>query len=433
MTRDEQIVEMRTMANTFDGRIPGIVRKAEEMISSGLISVENFRAWMTANIPPMNALNGSYESRSTHLGVPAKDLNRYSIGRALATCGTPQWGGVERELSDEVTRIHGQPKGNFWLPYDVLNRALAGQGVATASLGGNLVPTTMLDFIPMLQNKAVVARLNPRVLTGLSATIDIPRGYHSTVATWRTEVESSVASDLGIQKLTLNPQCITARTAYSKQLLITGNQSIDEILKSDMVTQIGLAIDRAATFGAGSAAEPAGIYGQSGVNMITLAADGASFSTMAELDVMSALVSMETSISASNGDGNSMAMITNPQVRGALRCKATNTNSEQFIWTTSPIPAEAQQGIGRVIGYPAYTTAQVYHDRTVGACTTASTIFMADWSQLILAFFGSGLDILTDPYGLAASREIQIFASQYMTIGLRHPEAFSCLVGINAG
>ena len=55
--------------------------------------------------------------------------------------------------------------------------------------------------------------------------------------------------------------------------------------------------------------------------------------------------------------------------------------------------------------------------------TSAITVF-GDWSQVILAEFGSGVDVVVDPYTLALTGLIRVHVARFVDVGIRHDAAF---------
>jgi hypothetical protein len=56
---------------------------------------------------------------------------------------------------------------------------------------------------------------------------------------------------------------------------------------------------------------------------------------------------------------------------------------------------------------------------------------LADWTQLVLAIFGDGVDVVYDPYTKASTGEIVITVSFYYQAFIKRPEVF--VVSANAG
>ena len=70
----------------------------------------------------------------------------------------------------------------------------------------------------------------------------------------------------------------------------------------------------------------------------------------------------------------------------------------------------------RINGHPVFISNNI---------TAGSTYFSVDWSQLILAFFGTGPNLLVDPYTSSASGTVRLRVLQFVDIGVRHAQAFT--------
>lgn len=54
----------------------------------------------------------------------------------------------------------------------------------------------------------------------------------------------------------------------------------------------------------------------------------------------------------------------------------------------------------------------------------ADTTIFGDWSQVVLAEFGSGVDIVADPYSLALTGMIRVHAARLVDVGVRQGAVF---------
>ena len=58
---------------------------------------------------------------------------------------------------------------------------------------------------------------------------------------------------------------------------------------------------------------------------------------------------------------------------------------------------------------------------------SATTVF-GDFSQVILAEFGSGVDVVVDPYSLALTGLIRVHVARLVDVGVRHDAAFCNII-----
>ena len=72
---------------------------------------------------------------------------------------------------------------------------------------------------------------------------------------------------------------------------------------------------------------------------------------------------------------------------------------------------------------------QIPSNLTKGSASgICSAVIYGDWSSLIVAQWGSPLDILVNPYGSAyAAGNVEIRVMSSLDLGLRHPESFAII------
>src|SRR5688572_26757235 len=283
------------------------------------------------------------------LGMPEKDLAKYSFARAIRAAGENSLSGLERELSDEMTKRMGKSPGSFWVPQDVLEYSKRDLLKGTASLGGNLVATEFLaeSFIELLRNRMMVARLGATYLNGLVGDIALPRATGSTTAYWVTETQASTESDMTFDQVTLTPKCVTAVQDYSKKLLIQSTPSVEQLVRNDLALTLALAVDLAALHGTGTE-QPTGVINVSGIGDVPLGTNGG-------LPTWATLVALETEVAIDNADVGTMAYVLNAKTRGVLKTTLKSTVNSDYLWGEGPIG----DGFGMLNGYRAAVTNQV--------------------------------------------------------------------------
>ena len=99
--------------------------------------------------------------------------------------------------------------------------------------------------------------------------------------------------------------------------------------------------------------------------------------------------------------------------------KASSTG--QFIFE----PGDDE--FGRIAGRPCGVSNAVPADGTKGSGTGLSTIMAGVFSELLIGYWGGGLDVVVDPFSKRTSRIIGITASNFCDIAVRHPQSFAAL------
>lgn len=341
----------------------------------------------------------SINSRSGEIGLDEKEIQEYSFSKAMRAAITGDWSkaGFEKEASRAVEKLLGKDSRGFYMPHEVLKRDMA-------TTGSNLVGTNHMgsNFIEILRNKLIISKLGGQVLTGLSGNVAIPKQTGSATAYWILEGADTTASDLTIGMLNLSPKTVSGATAYTRQMLLQSNPSIENLVMTDLAANIALAIDRAAISGTGLSGQPTGILNTNGINAVdcTTAKGGLNWANV---------VSFETRVAAGNADVNNMHYIAGAAVTGLLKTTEKSTGSAKYLLEDN-----------EVNGYGFTRTNQV----------GANTMLFGDFSQIITALWG-GLDIMIDPYTKAASGGTVIRAFQSLDIGLRYAQSFSASTNIN--
>jgi HK97 family phage major capsid protein len=215
------------------------------------------------------------------------------------------------QCSAELARRTGKAPTGFYVPNEVFTRNLV---ASTGTLGGMLVPTTPEGFINALRNKCQVLALGAQTME-LAHPVTIPRQSGVGTVNWVGETVASTLTAVNFTNLTLTPYAVSANHQYSKQLLITGSESVDSIIRNDIIATIAEAIDLAALHGSGSG-QPLGIAGTTGISTVAIGANGLSINNAT---LFPALVSLESMLAASNADFGKLSYL----MRGTHRasCK----------------------------------------------------------------------------------------------------------------
>lgn len=405
-------------------RYPEVQKLAEKAIS-GEMTLATFRkqAFDLTEGKPIDL------ERDQKIGIPEKDLAKWSWRRALLMAADPKMDGLEREMSvAAVDKYKFAQRGpnSIVVPYDVLawsNSQQRDQLVATGSLGGNVVATNLLagSFIDALRNRMLVARAGATMLPGLVGQVAIPRQSAAVATSWASS-EAAAASEGSVtfDQVTLTPKQITARVDYSWLLLQQSTPAVDGLIRNDFQAQIARAIDLAALHGSGSSGQPTGVAATTGIGSVTGGSNGAA-------PTWANIVGLETEVAIDNADIGALAYISNAKVRGKLKTTlkgGTTATDGIYIWPEGPIA----DGFSMLNGYRIGTTNQVASNLTKGTSTTvASAIFFGNWSDLLIGMW-SGLELLTNPYTQAATRIIESYAYQAVDVGVRHPESFAAML-----
>ena len=365
---------------------------AQKAIDDGT-DLDVFRAAILGEI---TLRENEIKTDSSEIGMSKREIKSYSFTKALAAAITGDWSkaGLEKEASLAVEKHLGVQSRGFYVPHDVLKREITTTGNAA-----NLVDTTYMpqSFIDLLRDKLIISKLGGTTLTGLKGNIAIPKQTGTLSAYWIDEGEDTTESELSIGMMNLSPKTVSGATAYTRQMLLQSNPSIEALVMKDLAFNIAKAIDLAAISGNGTK-EPVGILNQTGINAIDTSG-GLSWEKVVEF---------ESVIASQNADVSNMHFIANATIAGKLKTTQKESGTGNYLLEK-----------GEVNGYKFHATNQV----------ADNTLIFGDFSQIITALWG-GLDIMIDPYTKGASGGTVIRAFQSLDIGLRYPQSFSATTNI---
>lgn len=341
---------------------------------------------------------------ATHLDLSPGDLRNYSLFRAIRACVERDWrkAGLELECTRTIQDKLGREARGFFVPYDwqiasqsqlggvrmnVLNDAAGGYLVGRDHLGGS--------FIDNLRAQTVLIRAGARLLDGLVGDVDIPKKTGSGTFYWVTDDADVTSSNLTLGSINLMPRTVGGAVPLSRKLLKQSSPSAEMIVRDDLVMGAALAIDLAGLSGTGGA-QPLGITLTTGINTQAVSSDAAP--TFAEM------VAFETELAKDNALVGSLAYVSTPAIKGALKTTSTDTGSGIFVCQND-----------MVNGYPILTSSQL----------ATNTIIFGNFSDVIIGMWGV-LDVKPDEATKAASGGLVLRVFQDVDIAVRHPESF-CL------
>ena len=419
----QRVADITAMGDRFNQR-----SLAQDAIQQGY-SVDQVRAMLLERINPQAAPAGGAQGgdlptfggqqrkvTSEGLGVSEKEAGQYSLMRALNAAATNDWSkaGFERELSIATADALGKEARGFFVPHDMLMRAMAhhpsasmrrGLEVGAAGKGGELVATDLRidQFIDILRNKTVIAQLGARMLSGLEGDLDLPKKVSGSNFYWLGEKEDVNLSDFDLATLPMKPKTIAGGIPVTRKLRKQAALSVEALIVDDLISGIGVAIDLAMLMGTGSDNQPLGLLNQTGLGSVEYPADGITWGK---------IVDMVTKVATYNADQGALAYLTDVVQRGAAQQTEKFANTGKEIWGDN----------GRVNGYRAEATNQMPTD----------TWLFGDFSQVVIGMWGV-LDLKPDPYALAGQDGLIVRVFQDVDANVRRPESFCVATKATAG
>ena len=333
------------------------------------------------------------------LGLTEKEIGEYSLMRAMNAYAEKDWSkaGLEREVNIALGDTLKKEARGFYVPHDLLMAGYrAGMSKGEVGKGGELVATELRisEFVDILRNKTVMARLGMRLLGGLVGDLDLPKKVSGSNFYWLGEGQNVPDSSFDLSTVPLSPKTIGGAIPVTRRLRKQASKSIEALIISDLIDGLGVAIDLAMLTGTGADNMPLGLLNAAGIPAIPYLAAGIDFD---------AVVEMETKAATFNVEGDSLAYLTSPTQRGAAKRKQVFDATGERVWTRD----------NEVNGYKATASNQV----------PADTWVFGDFSQIICGMWGV-LDLKPDPYALAGSDGLMLRVFQDVDAAIRRTESF---------
>lgn len=306
---------------------------------------------------------------------PEPSPTEFSLSRALRTMA--DGGGLFEHASHEgaVCAAAAEADGHKHDPnrIRVPLQALATRDLTTTTdtQGGYLAGSSILPTISPLRPYSVTLQAGATMLTGLRNTVVAPRINADAQAYWLgTEATSVPESNLTIGQSALEPHPVSAYVECSRLLLKQGAYAA-ETVNISLLRAVAIALDRACLVGSGVGGEPAGLSVTAGIGTASGTALG-----------WASLLSARASAVQAVGSDQNISWIGGSVAQRILAGRERAAGSG-FCWDYGAAALD-----GTIAGHRAFATA---------ACPNDS-LFLGDWSQLLVGIFGDSVVVEMNPY-----------------------------------
>lgn len=429
VTREDPAVAARSAVEAERRRVDAITQIAEQAQRQG-ITIDARAAIRDGHTPDQvreaafQALTSRQQSYSpgnpTQLSrTEAADLNGFSLARGLqALAQGRQLTGIELEMHLEAQREAQQGgialRGQLSLPTVLINhgrRDMTATGGSNGDQGGSTIATTFGSFIELLYSKMVLRGLGAQFLTGLSGNIDLPKLLTGSVPVKKDETTALAESSPTTGNISLSPKRNGTFIEVTKQLLAQSSLSIEGILRNDLATALGLAMELGAINGGGTN-EPTGILNTGSIGSVAGGTHGAA-------PTLANIIALETAVATANADMGSLGYLTNAKVRGKLKSTPRVASTDSLmVWAESSTPLN---------GYRAEVTNQVPSTLEKGSSgAVCSAIIFGNFSDLVIAQWG-GIDISVNPYIKDTEGLVRITADCFYDAAVRRAASFAAM------
>lgn len=340
-----------------------------------------------------------------------KESKEYSVVRAMLNAANGRRDGFEFEVSDEIAKRTGRETLGFFVPTNMNNVSRTALDSKTAGTGAENVFTEAGQFIDLLRAKTQIIKLGANVISGLTSKIAMPRQTATAGGQWISENGSGASQvNMTFDQVTLSPRTLCAPQAYTKQLLMIGTYDVEQLVRNDIAQAFAVLFDAAAINGGGTN-DPLGILGTAGIASASLGTSGSAIT-------YASVIALESAIANANADVSTMAYLTTPKVRGALKTTLKNPSgtASDFVWSDGD----------KVNGYTAAISTNVPSNLTKNSATNLHAVIFGDFSALTLAEFGA-MEFIVDPYASKNKGMIELTGLMYGDVAVRTPGSFAVL------
>jgi uncharacterized protein len=332
----------------------------------------------------------------------AKDMDRtnrnFSLSRAIEIVSLGRGlEGAEAEWAQEARKemqSRGlQMTGQIGIPEKALLRGGSADNFQAGSGDGSgYVPTNVPGVIEALRAPTMIETLGATTIYGATGNLKFPRVSVKAIGTEETEVSADADSTLEMDELTLSPIRVANKTLFSKQLILQGGNTVDQLIARELTAGINETIDKAAFAKAAAATQTAG---------------GGAALTAADL------FELEKAVLAAGGNFADCKWAMSPTGWKVSRDLATVASIDAF-WKGQSFD-----------GFPAVATPNL-----VDGTASAGDILFGDFAKgLVLAYFG-GLDLLVDPYSNAGTAQIALHLNKFYDVEVRQAGAFASITNV---
>lgn len=389
---------------------------------------------LAGNAPEERQIPGDPGSGKDLFGKQeVRNINEnFSLGRAL----TQRWqgrslDGIEKEIEDEGIKqspIDVKIDRGYHVPWFMveptgiddkaekrtdkkrekrMRNKKEYRTVTIGTEGGDVMQVNLGELIPALRPSVITETLGVRFLMGLNGDFQFPRKSSVSSVTWLTESGNAAASTPAFDNIKLSPKRAAGYIDLSRQSMIQSVFAMEDILRQDLETELGIELDYQALNGSGTSNKPTGIINTAGVGTVSNGTNGGALTWAQVLSFLS-------QIWVANVPENSLKWLTTMQEKAKLMSTDKTAGYGRYI-LDDPYNA--------VAGYPFLATNQLPSNGTKGSGTNLSSAIFGNWSEAYVGMFG-GVNLIFDTLTQKEAGNIRLYIEQFMDVKLRHAASF---------
>ena len=410
------IAEIRKDLSAQVEKVKGMDKKADEAAYDAAVAkaVE-----LTTELDQANKIEAAQQRLAEkQLADLEKNAKRgFSIVKFLREASEGKLTGLEAEVAEMGAREYerlGLSKKGFVIPTAAL-RSSAGQNYSTNADGGYAKVEQMPTYVEALKERLVVAQLGARVIGDLVGTVPFVSAGAIT-SSWLAEGATASVSKSTFAKATMTPHRNATVAAFSKDLLRQTSLDVEKIMMDLIMDSHATLIESACINGTGSSNQPTGILAgitDAASDLVAMGDNGGAID-------WASVVKLETVVNSNNANRGKLAYLTNAKVIGALKTTERTSTNGRYLLDVD----------GKVNGYPIEYTNLVPSNLTKGSATSqCSAMIFGNWEDLYIGQWG-GLDIVVDPYTLAANGDVRVILNAWNDVKVIEPKSFAAIKDI---
>lgn len=348
-------------------------------------------------------------------GLEGSEKKEFSFAKCVNAQINGKWAddaGYEKEVVEATAQIKS-------------NNAQSGEA------GGYLIPEEHTsELIDLAVANTPVFEMGPTVLRNLRGELPIPKTTGRPTAYWVGEEEEATESETTFGEIVLRPKTIAAFTKVSRRLMHQSSNTIEGVIRGELVKSFGLGINTALLTGSGTDKVPKGISNFSGLTATdAIGANGGRFT-------IDKAAEMAMNIDVANMLNGNLGYIVRPEVLSYMLRERVAQFSGQPSGTGQPISASnvimSHAELEATLGYKIRTTTLLGNTTVKGTGNSGSDVFFGDWSQLTVGMW-EGFEIkASDVAGNASGsamtqRQIWITAFQGLDSNIKDETGFTTI------
>lgn len=406
--RDKALAEI-------DGRIDVRVTEATKELNDKVTELEKEKAAWEAKVAGME--KSIAESGVSLAGVEDEKHKgkQFSFAKALWALKSGDWkdAPLEQEVLWQTAKTAGITHGD----------SIKTLGTALGPNGGYLVPEQLMTgMIEMLQATPLMNQLGVTWLNGLNASpIMMNKKTGTSTAYMIGESKEPTASDTTYGQVSMDPKTMAILSKASNNLISMANESIEGMVRGDMVEQGALKTDQQCLAGTGGQYQLLGLENVGG-NLNTVSCAGAM--TMAKLFEFIAGIEQDNAATP----GGSFKWAFNPRTMNIVRQFANAVSGDYFF-----IPEVWNWQKASILGFPYYMSTTIPNDVTVAGAGNCTSVYFGNWKDMVIGTWKNfemaikPLDQASDAAGNNAALLNQTWWIMYYRLDMmvRHDQSFS--------